>query len=138
MPRTKSAPRYWVKKNGLLYARLQFPDDAGKRREKYRRITDKRKARSVVEQMRRELEDHGSDALDYDRMTFIELAKEYTEARVVPAVIVNGVKVSGLRSHKSVLNSLKPLRRFFGRKHIRSIKVKDIEKYQAQIGRAHV
>ncbi|MEO8074296.1 MAG: hypothetical protein ABI686_13740, partial [Acidobacteriota bacterium] len=70
----KSAPRYWIEKNGKIYARLQYTDDTGARREKYQPITDKRTARSEVEKMRRELEKHGSETLRSDKMTFADLA----------------------------------------------------------------
>ncbi len=35
------APRYWIEKNGKIYARLQYTDDTGARRDKHKPITDK-------------------------------------------------------------------------------------------------
>ncbi len=40
----RSAPKYWIEKNGKIYARLQYTDDTGVKREKYKSITDKRTA----------------------------------------------------------------------------------------------
>ena len=49
-PKTKrSAPRYWIEKSGKIYGRLQYADDFNVKREKYKPITEKRPARSVVE-----------------------------------------------------------------------------------------
>src|SRR6476620_2468061 len=96
--RKRSATRYWVEKNGRLYARFQYIDESGKRREKYKPIDDKRKARTAVEEMRREVNDHGSITLHSDRLTFRELVGKYEETELVEAVYLDGKKVSGKRS----------------------------------------
>ena len=57
--------------------------------------------------MRRELETHGSETLQSDKVTFIQLAEKYKEAKVFPAVIRDGVKVSGLKSYKPVETYIK-------------------------------
>lgn len=127
----KRAPtRYWVEKNGSLYARLQYKDETGKRREKYRVIADKRKARTAVDKMRQELETHGSDTLQADKVTFKQLAEKYKKAKVFPAIIVDGVKVGGLKSFKPVETYVKIALEYFGEKHVRSIKSSDIEKFK--------
>lgn len=127
----KSAPRYWVEKNGKIYARLQYTDDTGTRREKYKPITDKRTARSEVEKMRRELENHGSETLRSDKMTFDELAEKYKSTKLIPAVYVDGVKVAGRRSTKPALSAVNSLLTYFGRKNIRAIKTSDLETYKS-------
>ena len=86
----RSAPRYWIEKNGRLYARLQYTDETGVKREKYKSITDKRTARSEVEKMRQEFEKHGSETLQSDKMTFAELAKKYETTKLIQAVYVDG------------------------------------------------
>ncbi len=128
----KSAPRYWIEKNGKIYARLQYTDDTGARREKYHPITDKRTARSEVEKMRRELEKHGSETLRSDKMTFADLAAKYETTKLIQAVYVDGVKVAGKRSIKPVQTAVNVLKDYFGSKNIRSIKTSDLETYKTQ------
>ena len=126
----RSAPRYWIEKNGKIYARLQYSDDTGIKREKYKPITDKRTARSVVEKMRQELEKHGSETLQSDKMTFADLAKKYETIKLIQAVYVDGVKVAGKRSIKPVQAAVNSLLDYFGRKNIRTIKTSDLEAYK--------
>ena len=39
--------KYWITKNGKLYARLQYINEQGEYRDKYKSITDKRDARGA-------------------------------------------------------------------------------------------
>src|ERR1044071_4290219 len=96
--RKRSSNKYWREVKGSLYARLQYRDEFGKRKEKVRRITDKRTARAVVEEMRRELVNSGEESLRADRLSFRQFAKIFAAARLTPPVFANGVKVSGLKS----------------------------------------
>jgi len=127
----RSAPKYWIEKSGKIYARLQYTDDTGVKREKYKSITDKRTARSVVEKMRQELEDHGSETLQSDKMTFAELAGKYKTTKLIQAVYVDGVKVAGRRSIKPSLAAVNSLLAYFGNKNIRVIKTSDLENYKS-------
>lgn len=126
----RSNPRYWVIKQGSLYARLQYTDEYGKKREKYKKIERKIDARGAAEEMRAEMLRHGSDALQSDRFTFADLADKYTEVRLAPAVYINGVRVSGRRECSSLKSAVKALRQHFGKKPIRLIKASDIENYK--------
>ncbi|MGI8545592.1 MAG: hypothetical protein ACR2MD_19215 [Aridibacter sp.] len=107
--RTRSAPKYWVIKKGILYSRFQYKDENGKQREKYRKIEKKSDARRTVENLRRELEDHGTEAFNADKMTFEELTAEYETVKVTDPVYAYGVKISGLKSASSVKSYLKSL-----------------------------
>ncbi len=109
----RSNPRYWVVKQGSLYARLQYTDEFGKNREKYKKIDRKIDARSAVEEMRAEMLRHGSDALQSDRFTFAELADKYSAVRLAPAVYFNGVRVSGRRECSSLKSAVKALKAAF-------------------------
>jgi integrase len=123
----RSSPRYWTEIKGKLYARLQYKAEDGKYKVKYKTISDKRTARSAVEEMRRELEVHGQETLTSDKMTFAELAKAY-EAKMSPAVFENGIKISGRKSSIDwMVNSLVD---YFGSKQIRSIKPRDLENFK--------
>ena len=52
--------------------------------------------------MRLELETHGSETLQSDKVIFNQLAEKYKEAKVFLALIRDGIKVSGLKSHKTI------------------------------------
>jgi len=125
-----SNPRYWVIKQGSLYARLQYTDEYGKKREKYKKIERKIDARSAAEAMRAEMLRHGSDALQSDRFTFADLADKYSAVRLAPAVYINGLRVSGRKECSSLKSAVKALRQHFGKKPIRLIKASDIENYK--------
>jgi dipeptidase len=95
LDKKKSPTRYWREMRGSLYARLQYRDEAGRRREKLRPISDKRSARAVVESMRREIEERGPQALRSDSLTFGQLAPVFRDAKMIPAVYANKVKGGG-------------------------------------------
>lgn len=129
--RAKRAPkRYWREISGKLYARLQYQDESGKWKEKLKPITDKRTAQRVVEEMRRELEQHGAETLESDKMTFSDLAERYERAKFIPARYSNGVKVAGKRSLAPSQSAIKPLKEHFGRRHLRAVKASDLEAYK--------
>ncbi len=128
--RKRSPKRYWREIKGNLYARLQYKDEKGKWREKLKPISDKRTARSVVEEMRRELTDFGTETIQSDKLSFLNLAEKYKESKLTKAKYSNGVKVSGRRSLGPVKSALKALLEYFGDKKIRSIKASDLESYK--------
>lgn len=124
--------RYWREIKGHLYARLQYADETGKWREKLKPISDKRTAPRVVEEMRRELELHGQETLQSDKMTFGELAEIYRETKLVPAAYQDGIKVAGKRSIAPVKSALNSLLAYYENKKIRSIRASDLENYKKQ------
>jgi len=83
-----------------------------------------------VRKMRDELNQHGEETLNADKMTFLELAEKYKESKVFPAIIKDGHKVAGLKSHTPVLTYVKIAKAYFGKKLIRSIKPRDIEQFR--------
>lgn len=128
--RSREGGYKWMK--GNLYARIQYQDDTGKLKEKLRRvpsgkITDVWKE---VRAMRDELNQHGEETLNADKMTFLTLAEKYKEAKVFPAIIKDGHKVAGLKSYKPVEYYVKIMSEHFGKKLIRSIKPSDIEHFR--------
>lgn len=126
----RAQKRYWREIKGCLYARLQYRDDSGKWKEKLKPISDKRTAYRIVEEMRRELELHGQETLQSDKMTFSELVERYRQVKVVPASYQNGVKISGKRSLVYFGYILPTLTDYFGYKQIRSIKPSDLESFK--------
>ncbi|MEQ1762514.1 MAG: site-specific integrase [Pyrinomonadaceae bacterium] len=126
--RKRSPVRYWRVMNGSLYARFQYTDANGKKKEKIRPISDKRTARRVVEEMRRELTDRGPESLENDQITFGEFAPLYKDARLIPAVFANKIKVAGRKS--KVTGVYDALVEYFGVRKLRSIKPRDLELFK--------
>lgn len=123
------APRYWKINNGALYARLQYLDESGRRREKTRRIEKKRDAKSVVEEMLQEVRLLSSETPQSHRHTFAELADKYESDRVSP-IFKYGYEVPQRSSVGPIKSTLKTLRSHFGEKLVRLIKPLDIESFK--------
>lgn len=117
-------------RNGKIYARIQYFGEDGKRHDKEREASNRKHARELIKEMRAELGNHGETALDSHRMTFRDLASIYEKQKLVPAVIVDGRKVAGLRSYRSARRFLVPLVAHFGRKQIRTITHSDLEEFK--------
>jgi len=128
--RKRTGTRYWRIIKGNLYARLQYQEETGKWREKLKPISDKRTARSAVEDMRQELLLHGHETLNSDKLTFKELGERYSENKLKDAEYSNGIKVAGKRSLIPVRSALKTLLEHFGSKIIRSIRPSDLEAFK--------
>src|SRR5437879_977181 len=116
--------------DGKVYARIQFISEDGKRKDKKVVASSRKAARKLVPKLRSDLENHGELVLDGQRMTFAELAAKYEKQKLIPAVIVDGRKVAGLRSSYSAKRLLIPINSHFGRKHIRSVTHSDLEEYK--------
>lgn len=129
--RKRSQNGGWRIIKGNLYARIQYTDEHGKKREKLRRAKNKTEVWQHVRAMKDELEKFGEDALRSDKMTFADLVEKYLEWKVFPAVISDGHKVAGLKSHSSVKRSVQTLKDFFGKKNLRKITPADIEKFKS-------
>ena len=128
--RKRSSPGYWVERNGKLYARLQYKTDSGTYKVKYRPIDDKRTARTVVEDMRRELLNKSDEAITAEKMTFADLAAKYEKVELVEAVYQHRIKIKGRRSINSAKSAIKPLLDFFGTRQISTIKPSDVKAYK--------
>src|SRR2546421_7054517 len=119
-------------RNGKLFARIQYIGEDGKRRDKERPAENRKHAREVITEMRRELKQHGEPVLDAHKMTFNELSERYSKLKLIPAVIVNGKKVAGLRSLGPQKAAMSALVSHLGRKQVRTIKHSDIEEYKLE------
>lgn len=128
--RKHNSPRYWIEKNGTVYARFQYRDEGGAKKEKYTPLSDKRNARSTVDKMRQELESHGAEMLESEKMTFLDLADRYEQERLIEAMYSNGVKVAGRRSLTPLKAPFRNLKEHFGVRALRSIKTSDVETYK--------
>jgi integrase len=126
--KSRRSVKYWRVIKGNLYARLQYQDDSGKWRERLKPIKDKRTARSVVDEMRRELNLYGHETFETDRMSFTEFADIYRASKLTPAVYANKVKISGRKSN--VDWAFRALVEHFGSNLLRSIKPRDLENFK--------
>jgi hypothetical protein len=119
--------------NGKIYARIQYLDEkTGKRKEKLRWAPNRTKAREFIKDMRNELGHGGQTALEADKLTFEQVAERYQKINLVPPIFQNGIKVMGKRSYRDQIYLIKPLKEFFGKKTIRSIKKGDLDAYKTQ------
>src|SRR6266540_7553387 len=84
-------------RRGCYFARVTWIDDAtGKLKQKHWKADNKSHARDLVKEKIREGDDHGFKSLDYNRLTFANLADYYEKHYLIKAQIVEGRKESGL------------------------------------------
>lgn len=108
-------------KDGRWFARVTVTDEDGKRRNIVRRAKDKSEAREVLKSLLRQLDDEGTKAVDFSRLTFNDLADFYAQRYLHEAVYVSGQKVSGLRDVARPKELLKHFRAYFGKVKLREI-----------------
>lgn len=128
MPKTKSGSIR--KRDGVLYARVTFFDDNGKRREKWKRADSRSDAKELIKGMIRDLDDHGADVFDRERITFAELAEHYKKTYLIPPQYVDGRKIAGRRNWKGFCQILEVLTKHFGKNRLGSIAYFDIEHFR--------
>ena len=119
-----------VEKKGVLYARVRYTDSVGKQREIYRRAQTRAHAKDLAHQIREEMRVGGDALLDGSRMTFTEVAKRYERIKLVPAVIAQGRKVAGMRTHKDAQSKLKILTEYFGKQLLHRITFNHLEAFK--------
>jgi integrase len=115
----------------VLYARVQWTDENGKRRQKEKRAVNISSANQLIKKMLREIDDYGPESLDGDKMTFAQLAAHYKKHHLVPAQYVDGRKVAGMRSLASANTRWQVIKDFFGNKKLRSITYGDLERFKS-------
>jgi len=108
-------------KNGKLYARIQFIDDSGKKRDIWRKAKNKKDAKEKIKELINDSENKTAKELDATKMTFNQLANFYEETYLHEAIYINERKVSGIRNIKPNQYNLKVLRSHFGNRLIQSI-----------------
>jgi integrase len=131
MSRPRTGSSLWD--NGKLYARITWIDSiTGKQRSKARRVqsdklTDLPK---VIRELENEREKCGVEVFEAERLTFRELAEQFSKERLKPATIINGRKVDGLKSLRNPKLHLAVLIGHFGKQRIRSVTHKAIENFK--------
>lgn len=119
-----------VKRNGKIYARIQFKDENGKRRDLWRKAGSQKEARVVIKGLLREVETASAQQLDNRNMTLAGLADHYIRNYLQEAVYVGNKKVSGVRGVEAAIYAVKPVVEHFKLKPIKNITYGDIREYK--------
>ena len=131
MPRSKTGSPS-RRNDGSWWARVTYLDETtGKRKERRKRAKNKTDAKELVKQMLKELDEQGSKSLEAASMTFIDLAEYYKENYLLAPQYVDGRKIRGLRSVRSVKARWQTLKDYFRNKKLRSITFGNLEKFKA-------
>jgi integrase len=130
--------RGWiVEREGKLYVRVSYTDNLGKERELMRRAKDRKHARQLQKDLVKQLDsaEHGNQRAEIDgqKLTFAKIADQYAEVRLIEAVYVGDIKVTGLRSLRTPKAYLKRLVEHFGNARIRSITYNQIDQYRLSL-----
>ncbi len=130
MPRQRTGCVIERKDRDGWWARLSYADKSGKRRTLQRKAGNRSEAKQLLKKMLREVEDHGPEIVEADKMRFATLAKIYEERKLIPPQYEGETKTKGLRSYKSQQRRLRTLVGYFGKKLIRSISHSDLEHFK--------
>ncbi len=119
-----------------LYVRMQYRDASGKPCTARRRVASEADGRKLLRKLKKQYEETGGRGIATDTMTFRQLAQEYKERRLIPAVYhgdeTNPRKVAGLRSWKSPQRFLETLVTNFGGRRVRDITHADVETFKLE------
>lgn len=119
-----------VQRDNKLYARIQFQDENGKKRDLWRKADSRTHARAIIREMLTEIEKAGTRHIDAANMTFVELADYFVRNYLHEAVYVGEMKVSGVRDRRVALYEVKPLQEYFGKRKISQITYGDVRTYK--------
>lgn len=86
MPRQREGTIGKRKDRPGLWARVTYTDETGHRRVLQRKVANRTEGREVLKRLLRQIEDDGPRIIDGERMTFGELAENYTDHKLKPAV----------------------------------------------------
>jgi hypothetical protein len=126
----KETNGYIFESKGKWYARITYRDASGTRRNVKRTAASKKDAASILKALKTKLETQGKEIFDKEKMTFSDLAFYYEKNYAIPAKIVNGQKVEGLRSLKTAKYYLSLYREFFGNKRLFEIAYDDLKHFR--------
>lgn len=119
-----------IKRDGKIYARIQFVDETSKKRDLWRKADSEKHANKIIRDLLKEIENKPSRELDAANMTFVDLASYYIQNYLHEAVYVNEMKISGVRGRTEALCEVKPLQSYFGARKIQQITYGDIRNYK--------
>lgn len=102
MPKNVVESKWYCPRSGGIYGRISWlPDDAKpgdrpKSKKRKAEVQTVKGAQATARQLRNELENDGSNALENDKITVSELASVYIDKRAVPPVYVGTVRHAGM------------------------------------------
>lgn len=135
--RQRSGYVYHDEKEGCWIARTQVTDESGKRRNVKRRAKTKTEAEQKLKGLLRQIDDEGSKVVDYNLLTFNDLADHYEKHYLNPAEYVDGQKVSGLRAVERPKRVLINFREFFGKMKLREVTYGHLLNYRETRFKSH-
>lgn len=109
---------------------MTLTDEKGRRRNLKKKARDKADAEEKLRVLIRQIEDEGSKVVDYNQMTFNDLADDYEKHYLKPAVYVSGQKVAGWRDVSRLKELMKHFREFFRKQKLREITYGDLLIYR--------
>jgi integrase len=119
------------KSAGKWTARVEYFDNkAGKVRTLERIRARRSEAIDERDKLVADLEKSHGGIREGQKMTFAQLADHCEERLFKKAVIVEGRKIEGVRSHETVKSYLTVLREFFGKRKIGQILTEDLQDYR--------
>lgn len=128
---------FYDEKESCWVARTQVTDESGKRRNVKRRAKTKTEAEQKLKSLLRQIDDEGSKVVDYNLLTFNDLADHYEKHYLKPAEYVDGQKISGLRAVERPKRVLLNFRDFFGKMKLREITYGHLLGYRDSRFKAH-
>jgi hypothetical protein len=120
-----------TKGKNCWYARLAVTDANGKRRNLKKRGSSEAEARKKLRILTQQIEEEGSKAVDFAKLTFNHLAEYYERHYLKPAEYVEDRKISGLRDVERPGGFLPHFRAYIGKKNLREITYGDIYTYRS-------
>ena len=110
----KERKGYTFQKGDKWYARITITDTTtGKRRDIKRKVETEEAGNELLKELASELTPTDSKPIDSDLVAFENLADYYEQRYVIPAKIVGGQKIEGMRGCKIVRLYIKTFRAYF-------------------------
>jgi len=119
-----------VNRKGVLFARVSYVDEFGKRREVTRRARDKAHAKQIIAELHERLDRHGADAVRKDSLPLSAIIEEYRQEKAQPAEMRDGVKIAGMKSSYNFGKMLDVLAEHLGHKTLRDLKPGDLHRFK--------
>ncbi|HEX8196259.1 MAG TPA: tyrosine-type recombinase/integrase [Pyrinomonadaceae bacterium] len=121
---------YQDKKTGNWIARVDYKNKNGKRTAVKRKADNKTHAREVLKELLETLEKGGRKAIEAEKLTINDLCDYYEKNYLKPAKVINGRKVSGLRSEITVKGYIKLFREYLGGIKLKQLTYEDLRAFR--------
>lgn len=111
--------------------RITYQDPTTKKRKNKKAYgKTKTEARIKLNEIKAKMEKHGTQIVSGERLTFAQLAEEFRQKSLIPAVFIGDEKVAGLKNHETPSLYLDVLIEHFGGKRLDAITHSDIETFK--------